>query len=140
MSRPKRLPTSLLKRQFKALRSVARNDRDRLILSIGFYAGLRVAEICALRVEHIDLGQGFLTVFNGKGGRDRRVPLHKKLSRRLGQWLGVRAEGWLLPGRRADTHLTVRAVQWVIEGCVRRAGLVPVDGRRKPTIRRPTIP
>jgi integrase len=133
MARPKRLPNCLIKRHFKALKKAARSDRDRLILSIGFYSGLRVAELSCLRVEHIHFDQGHIFVLQGKGNRDRCVPLHRKLAKKLRGWIGSRTEGWLLPGRKDGTHLTTRAIQWIMEGCVKRAGLLPTDGRRRPT-------
>lgn len=56
------------------------DDRMRLILMLGAYAGLRRAEIA--RVHTQDLGDGALTV-HGKGGHLRMVPLHPDLEQEL---------------------------------------------------------
>jgi integrase len=56
------------------------NDRDRLILLLGGFAGMRRAEIAALRFE--DFTDGRLRV-RGKGGKDRSIPVHPSLEREL---------------------------------------------------------
>ncbi len=53
------------------------NDIDKAMVLLGAHAGLRVAEIVALRWA--DIGTDSLTVVNGKGGKTRRVPLSKRL-------------------------------------------------------------
>lgn len=51
----------------------------RVALALAAYAGLRCAEACSLTMADIDRHRGVLTVRNGKGGRDRTVPLHPAL-------------------------------------------------------------
>jgi len=53
-----------------------------LFLSL-YHAGLRSAEARALKWEDIDFDLGFLLVVNGKGGKDRIVPLSTMLSEYL---------------------------------------------------------
>lgn len=48
--------------------------RDRAILEILYAAGLRVSELCQLRLSDINLEEGYL-VCRGKGGKERIVPL-----------------------------------------------------------------
>jgi integrase/recombinase XerD len=49
--------------------------RDRCMLEILYGAGLRVSELCNLRILDLDAQQGVLRVF-GKGAKERLVPLH----------------------------------------------------------------
>lgn len=51
------------------------NTRDRLILRILYRCGLRVSELRDLRIEDIDLEEEMLTVREGKGDKDRIVPV-----------------------------------------------------------------
>ncbi|MBX0326965.1 tyrosine-type recombinase/integrase [Oscillochloris sp. ZM17-4] len=53
--------------------------RGRLAIILMLFSGLRLAEAAALRWEHIDLDDGLLMVYEGKGGKDRNVPLHSML-------------------------------------------------------------
>lgn len=48
--------------------------RDRAILELLYGSGLRVAELCSLDVDDVDLGQGAVQV-TGKGRKQRRVPI-----------------------------------------------------------------
>jgi len=61
--------------------------RDKLCIEIMYYAGLRVAELCSLWVEHIDGEQGVIRVIDGKGGKDRNVPVSPKLIGLCNKWI-----------------------------------------------------
>lgn len=52
------------------------SERDRLMLLLGAYAGLRAGEIARLR--WVDVGESELLV-RGKGGRVRVVPIHSRI-------------------------------------------------------------
>lgn len=62
------------------LTSIAANEwndhRDRLILLLLFYSGLRVGELVALTIEDIDAKARLVTVRQGKGMKARLVPVH----------------------------------------------------------------
>lgn len=47
----------------------------RLLASLLYGCGLRVSEACQLRIKDIDLDRRHLTVFEGKGDKDRQVTL-----------------------------------------------------------------
>jgi site-specific recombinase XerD len=49
--------------------------RDLALLEVLYDAGLRAGEACALRIADLDLEKGWVRVEQGKGGRDRVVPL-----------------------------------------------------------------
>jgi integrase/recombinase XerD len=51
--------------------------RNRAILEVLYSTGLRNAELRKLKIEDINLQDGWLTVREGKGGKDRVVPLGK---------------------------------------------------------------
>lgn len=48
--------------------------RDRTMLEVLYACGLRVSELINLRIDHINLNQGFLRIL-GKGNKERLVPL-----------------------------------------------------------------
>src|SRR5262245_25104931 len=94
-------------------RALARaTDRDRLVLMLAAYAGLRRAEIAGLRWDAIAGGR---VRVRGKGGRVRVVPLHPVLAGELtaeharrdaggsgsGYRYGAGLDGpWVFPGQR----------------------------------------
>ncbi len=49
--------------------------RDLALVELLYDAGLRAGETCALRLSDLDTNEGWLRVGQGKGGRDRVVPL-----------------------------------------------------------------
>jgi integrase/recombinase XerD len=63
--------------------------RDRAILETMYAAGLRVSEICSLRIGDIDLDGGILTC-TGKGSKTRKVPLGKSAVEWLKSYLVAR--------------------------------------------------
>lgn len=54
--------------------------RDRCILLILFWSGLRVSELCALAVHDVDTRNRLITVRRGKGGKGRIVPCPRELN------------------------------------------------------------
>jgi integrase/recombinase XerD len=121
----RRLPVYLRQRELDLLVAAAPTDRDRLILLIGAYAGLRVSEIVKLQVEHLDFEDAMIEVHAGKGDKDRNVPMHTRLAWDLRRYLNGRTSGWLFPAPRsshgATGHLTTRAVQNMVAAAAGRA-------------------
>jgi integrase/recombinase XerD len=83
---PKRgrtLPDVLTVREIEALLAAPSPDeplgwRDRALLELGYGAGLRVSELCALTLNDLLLSEGLVRVF-GKGGKERLVPIGRKI-------------------------------------------------------------
>jgi len=76
----RRLPRALSQRD--ALRLMAAPDpwtifgrRDRALLELLYGTGLRMSECCRLDLMDVDLAQGVLLIRNGKGRKDRLLPL-----------------------------------------------------------------
>lgn len=97
VSTPPGLPRPIPERVLaKALAGAS--GRERLMMLLAAYAGLRCAEIAQVHRE--DLVEGVLVV-HGKGGKVRRVPVRRpELLAALG-----RCEGWLFPNGLGG-HLT----------------------------------
>jgi len=64
--------------------------RNRAIVAILLFCGLRRAEVAGLAVGDVDLRTGWLKVRHGKGGRPRSVPLVKEVAEALQDWLEFR--------------------------------------------------
>jgi integrase len=57
-----------------------KRERDRLLLALFAYAGLRRSELLGLDWDDVDLHRGLLRVRRANGGRQRVVPIHPALS------------------------------------------------------------
>ena len=66
--------------------------RDRAMLELMYATGLRVSELCVLKLADVNLHTG-LIVCQGKGSKQRRVPIGKSAIHWLQQYTAVRA-GW----------------------------------------------
>jgi site-specific recombinase XerD len=64
-----------------------RGKRNYAMFSLMFLAGLRESEVCHLTVADVDLEGRSLYVRDGKGRKDRRVPITPKLCRILRGWI-----------------------------------------------------
>jgi integrase/recombinase XerD len=77
---PLRIPKTLSENQVEALLKqppvhTPRGLRDRAMLEVLYATGLRVSELVSIGVMEISLSDGVLRVVQGKGGKDRLVPL-----------------------------------------------------------------
>lgn len=66
--------------------AVATGLRDQAVLELLYAAGLRVSELCGIDLEDLDIPARTITV-HGKGGRDRRLPVHDQCAAALAEWL-----------------------------------------------------
>ena len=62
--------------------------RDDAMLEVLYGSGLRVAELCGLRPDDLDLGGRAVTVW-GKGSKQRRVPLSEPAAEAVSAWLSA---------------------------------------------------
>lgn len=118
----KKLPTFLMDDEPEKLLRATTRERDRLLLMTGLYLGLRVSELVKLQVEHIDFRRRLLMVREGKGAKDRALPIPSRLVGPLRGWIGGRQEGFVFPSPRGG-RLTTRAVQKLVKRIAVAAGL-----------------
>jgi integrase/recombinase XerC len=82
----------LVRDEYTRLLSLAgANPRDYCILTLFLQTGVRVSELCALRLEDVDLAARSVSV-RGKGMVDRRIELERKGLQALRSWLAVRGQ------------------------------------------------
>ena len=62
--------------------------RDTAVLELLYAAGLRVAELCALDRDGVDLDARTVMV-RGKGNKERRLPIHEGCAEALARWLAL---------------------------------------------------
>jgi integrase/recombinase XerD len=60
--------------------------RDRALIELAYSTGLRVSELCGLRIEQIDTERRLIRV-KGKGGKERIVPFGSKAHAAINAWM-----------------------------------------------------
>lgn len=76
--RPRRIPVVLSREEVVRLLAVM-DGQAWLMAALLYGSGMRLMECLRLRVKDVDFDRGEICVRDGKGGKDRRVPLPKKL-------------------------------------------------------------
>lgn len=61
--------------------------RNRALFAVMIYAGLRAMEVLNLKMGDIDMQNRIVTVYQGKGGKDRIIPMSPALHRYLLEYL-----------------------------------------------------
>ncbi len=125
------LPETLAPSEVDALRAALRTHRDRAMVDAMVLGGLRRCEVLGLRLEDIDAGQRRLFVAEGKGGRQRVVPVSARLFSSLGDYLESERPSTsatkhvfvVLKGARRGEPLSAAGVDEILDGARGRAGL-----------------
>lgn len=83
--RPRRLPSVLTRAEVRALLAQIKDAPFDLIVALLYGTGIRLMECVRIRVKDIDFGYGQILVRDGKGQKDRIVPLPNRQRERLQQ-------------------------------------------------------
>jgi site-specific recombinase XerD len=98
--RERKLPDVLSREEVHHLLSCVRLPHYRVCLSTIYSCGLRLEEGLSLQVSDIDSARMLIHVHQGKGNRDRYVPLPQRTLELLREYWGThRHPVWLFPSR-----------------------------------------
>ena len=118
---PHKLPVVLSRDEVARLLAAVSNLKHQTALSVAYGAGLRVSEVCALKVSDIDSQRMALRIEQGKGSKDRYAMLSPVLLAQLRHWWRyaqaqgkMREGGWLFPGQDPIDPLTSRQLNRAI--------------------------
>jgi integrase/recombinase XerD len=135
---PRRLPSAVLTRMEarRVLRSPDAHSgmglRDRALLEMFYTSGLRLAEMSRLTLADVDLCGGTARVANGKGRRDRVVPMGQRAREAVERYLrearcawatarGAWSDALWLSHRQPHSPLKKEAVAWIARRYARTA-------------------
>ncbi len=122
----KRLPVILSKEEIKKMldANVLSNLKHRCILTVVYSAGLRVGEVCRLKISDIDSKSMVIKITQGKGNKDRYTILsHRALMLLRQYYRSYRPEDWLFPGEPSSNHICVGTVELVFKKACEKSGI-----------------
>lgn len=131
---PQHLPEYLSTEEVDALENsidLTSNEghRNRAIIEVFFSCGLRVSELTNLKLSDLFLPQGFIRV-NGKGGKQRLVPISERAIHELELWFDDRRQMDIKPGEedyvflnRRGHHLTRTMILIMVKRQAEAAGI-----------------
>jgi site-specific recombinase XerD len=123
-----RLPVVLSPDEVQRRIAHAKNLYHRTLLLTLYGAGLRRSEVCHLKVRDVDSQRMVLRVDQGKGGRDREIPLSPtRLAALREYYRWMRPPTYLFPGTRhgwrADAPITSKVIWDAVRLAARKAGI-----------------
>lgn len=133
----RKLPKFITQSQFKKMLNqintkCATGCRNYAMLMMMYGAGLRVSEVCNLTLADVNFETRILYIQDGKGGKDRYVPMADDVAESARAWLKFRPENTeyffcTIKGGQLDTR-------YIREMCYRiseKAGVYIQDGKKK---------
>lgn len=96
--------------------------RERRIVLLMLYAGMRLSEVPKLDWRDVDLDTRTLIVRDGKGGRDRALPIHERVAMDLRQTPEDRQRGAVC-GHLNGKPISYKSVPHVFDRWLKEAGL-----------------
>jgi len=127
---PAKLPQILSREEVARLIELTTNLKHRTILMTTYAAGLRLSELCHLRVADIDSDRMTIRVEQGKGAKDRYTLLSPRLLAELRRyWLTERPKRWLFPAARmAEQPMPSKTPHLIYHTAKARAGITKEGG------------
>lgn len=119
--RPERSPRPVADADLVKLLGIAMHHRTKVMILLAALAGMRVAEIAAVKGEDVDLDSGRIHII-GKGNKRAWVPLHPLL---LEVARSMPEKGYWFPGnsRRPGLPIRSKSVSDIIGQAMRRADI-----------------
>jgi integrase/recombinase XerD len=116
--------------EIEAILTAPAQPRDRAFLMAVYASGLRLSEATHLQTKDIDRARMQLRVRQGKGAKERVLPLSQRLLQELEQYWRAQRKGrpgqdspWLFLGRAADQPMNRSTGQNIYYRAVRRSGV-----------------
>jgi site-specific recombinase XerD len=121
IKRDKKLPVVLSPEEMKVLLKVPTLLKHRVLIGILYGCGLRCHELRGLLIKDVDFDRNMIHVRQGKGRKDRYVPIGINLSRGLKTYLDAENPvKWLFNGKDHREPFSPRGVQWVVREATKR--------------------
>ena len=122
--RPQKIPELLTRAEVAQIILAPDNLKHRTLLMTCYGCGLRVSELVAIKMGHIDGERRLLRVEQGKGAKDRYVVISETLLTQLRRyWQHYRPTEWLFPGQSPHQSLTITTPQKIFRAAKHGAGI-----------------
>jgi integrase/recombinase XerD len=116
------LPNVLSKEEVAAILQNIQNQKHRTMLSLIYACGLRRGELLNLKPLQIDSKRHLLIILNGKGMKDRVVPISDKVITMLRDYYKLyKPSKWLFEGQNAGQQYSESSLQEILKIAIRKA-------------------
>jgi len=119
-----KLPAVMSMEEVRRVIVTLKNLKHRTLLSLVYSTGMRLQELCNLKIEHIDSKQMVIKIVAGKGKKDRIVPLSQAILNELRiYYLQYKPQVYLFNGSKNGTRYSPRTVQHILSKALIELGL-----------------
>jgi site-specific recombinase XerD len=123
----KKLPDILSQEEVARLINASTNLFQRTLLMVLYGTGMRRSELARLKIAHIDSQRMIIHVVDGKGHKDRDLPLSPTLLENLRiYWQRLKPRTYLFPSRLhrdREQPISDKAVWWACTEAAKKCGL-----------------
>jgi len=120
----KKLPAVLTEDECLSIFRAIENPKHKLMLLIGYGAGLRLSEITSLHWRDILFEERKIHLKNGKGKKDRMVMLPQSVINYLQDYRKIHGKSnYVFDGQYKGESISSRTVQQIMKNAVRKSGL-----------------
>ncbi|MCX3297795.1 tyrosine-type recombinase/integrase [Chryseobacterium salipaludis] len=140
IAKVKKLPVILSREEIWRMLQAAELLKHKLLIGLIYGCGLRCMEVRSIELRHLDFDRKMLHIVQGKGGKDRYVPLSEHLIRGLKTFISIEnPDQYLFNGNQNrnieeidqpgsgrpdfDSRYSQRGVQWIIKTVSKKAGI-----------------
>lgn len=124
LERPKKsfkLPKVLSEREVWQMIDLTANLKHQLILSMLYACGLRVGELCAMKMHQLDFDRRAVTILNGKGRVDRQLPLGDSLYHLLLHYIRLYQPSSYLIAGQDGLEYSPTSIRKIVSAALKRA-------------------
>lgn len=122
--RRKKLPVILSPEETRQLLSLVRLPKSRMALTVIYACGLRLNEGLHLRVQDIDSSRMLIWIRNGKGGKDRYVPMPQRLLVLLRDYWNIhKPSSYFFFRKDKNTAISDTSLQHTFKVALRQSGI-----------------
>lgn len=119
-----KLPAVMSAEEIKQLIDGVKNTKHRTIIMLLYSTGMRLSEICSLKIADIDSKNMRIKVVQGKGGKDRFTLLSEQVLIELrAYYIIYRPVTYLFNGSKPGSPMSLRNVQHLVQKWMAQAGL-----------------
>ncbi len=112
ISNHRKLPTVFSREELKRLFKAPQRLKHRVLFSLTYSAGLRVSEVCSLKITDIDSDRMQIKVSDSKGNKDRYIILSERILPGLRKYFkSSKPKKYLFNGKQKGNPLSHNAAQ-----------------------------
>lgn len=119
----KRIPQTLDREEIIQLLNSISNNKDRTMIAMLYGSGLRVSEVCSIKIKDLDFSLNKLTIRDSKNHKDRLTLLSANLNMDLMQIIHNRRANEYLFLNQSEKKYSIRTVQKIFSNALERSGL-----------------